>query len=298
MKKKIFLCIGNGRDGTLSLKENIRNICELNNSNYKVFHETYAVDVFNNLHKNYNNNSLFKKQNQKIIDKLNLNEIHVSNGYSFLISDLYLKFKKNLKIIRIKRNKNQWLTAFKKNIKNYPKKHGNYAKIKNPEIYRMSAWHFNEMKKKEWDAISLNKKLDWYYKKNDEFIRNIKKYIDKKNILEIKTENLTKKETLKKITIFFNSNWKTPLFSLKTNVSNLDYSKMAKFDKKILGTFYSSFDYLYAAKNPVFGANYFINKVFLGYQNRKKYIHSTVDRKSFISFLNKLKTLSKLNEKT
>ena len=61
MKKKIFLCIGNGRDGTSSLKENIRNICELNNGNYKVFHETYAVDVFNNLHENYNNEFLLVK---------------------------------------------------------------------------------------------------------------------------------------------------------------------------------------------------------------------------------------------
>ena len=298
MKKKIFLCIGNGRDGTLSLKENIINICELNNSNYKVFHETYAAEVFNNLHENYNKKLYLKKKNQKIINKLNLNEIHVSNGYSFLISELYLKFKNNLKIIRIKRNKNEWLKAFKKNIKNYPKKHGNYTKINKPEIYRMAAWHFNEIKKNDWNALSLNKKLNWYYNKNDEFIKNIKKYIDKKNILEIKTENLTKKETLKKIANFFDTNWKIPKFSLKTNISNLDYSKMPKFDKKILGTFYSSFDYLHAAKNPVFGANYFIDRVFLGYKNRKKYIHSTVDRKSFISFLNRLKVLSKLNEKT
>jgi len=297
MKKNIFLCIGNGRDGTHSLAENIRNICELNNGNYKVFHETFAADVYNNLHENYNNKFLYKKQNQKIINKLNLNEIHVSNGYSLLISDLYLKFKGNLKIIRIKRHKNQWLTSFKKNIKNYPKKHGNYSKNKKAEIYRMAAWHFNEMNKNDWDALSLNKKLNWYYKKNDEFIKNIKKYIHKTNILEIKTEDLTKRVTLRKITNFFNLNWKTPEFSLKTNISKLDYSKMKKFDKKILGTFYSSFDYLYAAKNPIFGANYFIDRVILGYQNRKKYIHSAVDVKSFTSFLNRLKTLSKLNEK-
>jgi hypothetical protein len=33
---KIIICIGNGRDGTYSLKENLKNICKINNSSISV----------------------------------------------------------------------------------------------------------------------------------------------------------------------------------------------------------------------------------------------------------------------
>ena len=62
---------------------------------------------------------------------------------------------------------------------------------------------------------------------------------------------------MKEITNFINPKWQTPNKTYKVNVSKIDYNLLGSFDKKIVGTFYKNFDYLEAAKNPVYGLEFF-----------------------------------------
>jgi hypothetical protein len=289
---KIIICIGNGRDGTYSLKENLKNICKINNSSIPVYHEKFAENIYNTFHFNYKNKKKINTFFLSIANNFNLGEVHVSNGYTLILDKLINRFTSSIKIIRIKRDKKDWIPAFKKNIFNYPLKHGNYTNLKKAQIYRMAAWHFEEMSKIEWNKMSINKKLNWYYDKNDDLVKR-NNILNKKNYLQINTKSLDDLVTIKAITKFINPKWKCPSYVLKTNVSKIDYATLNNYEKKVMGTFYSSFDYKYAANNPVYGALFFFEKVLDGYKNRKKYSHSYVKKNELNSFLEKYKFLLK-----
>lgn len=295
--KYIYFFIGNGRDGTNSLASISDEIKELNEADFEVSHEFCVKEIYNNNHF-YNGQKKLRLLTKKILNKFILGNIYVGNGYSLILDDLKKKFGSKLKIIYIKRRYKDWLISFKKNIKFYPKKHGNYSRMVKAEIYRMAAWHFNEISFDVWNKLSLDKKLKWYYKKNSQLIENFK--INKKNIQKIKTENLNNKKTLKKITEFINKSFMSPTDSSKVNVSKIDYSKLDKFEKKIVGSFYSRFDYVKAAKDPTYGAEFFNNKIIFGFKNRKNFIHSQVNykklnrmKKKYLKYLELIKKYEK-----
>lgn len=287
MKDKIIIAIGKGRDGTTSLSLNIEKIIELNKSKVTVYHEKFVKEIYNNFHFYFNDKLKLQEKNNKILNKFKTGNIYVGNGYILILNDLKKKFGNKLKIIRIYRNQKDWLKSFIKNVKFYPKKHGNYSTLVNAEIFRMAAFHFNEMSIKDWHRLSLKKKLKWYYTKNDKLYKNIK--IKKINTLEISNKQLAKNIFLKKITNFINPKWKVPKTVYKVNVSKIDYKLLGNFEKKIVGTFYKNFDYLEAAKNPSYGFEFFLDKIKSGYKYKNEYIHSAVSKKQ----LNHIKKLVK-----
>ena len=68
-----------------------------------------------------------------------------------------------------------------------------------------------------------------------------------------------------------------------------------------MGTFYSRFDYVKAAKDPT-GADFFNKKIILGFKNRKSFIHSQVNnkklnwmKKKYLEYLELIKKYEKIN---
>tara|TARA_A100001015_G_scaffold321272_1_gene451145 strand:+ start:3037 stop:3915 length:879 start_codon:yes stop_codon:yes gene_type:complete len=280
MKNKIIIGIGKGRDGTASLKVNLENIVQFNNINCHVYHEKYVKEIYNNYHQYYENKKILEKKNNEILGKFELGNIYVGNGYILILNILKKKFGDKLKIIRVYRNQKEWKKSFIKNIKFYPKKHGNYSKLLNPEIFRMAAFHFDDLSIKDWNKLSLEKKLSWYYKKNNQIFKNIN--FKKSNKFELSNKQMNKKKYLEKIVKFIDAKWKMPTNIFKVNVSHIDYKSLGNFDKKIVGTFYRDFDYLMAAKDPCYGFDFFLKKVVFGYKYRNEYIHSSISKKQLI----------------
>ena len=285
MENKIIIGIGKGRDGTTSLSKNLEKIVELNKSKVKVHHEKFVKDIYNNFHLHFNNKLKLQEKNNKILNKFNTGNIYIGNGYILILRDLKKKFGNKLKVIRIYRNKKDWLKSFIQNVKFYPKKHGNYSNLIEAEIFRMAAFHFNEISFSNWNKLTLEKKLSWYYKKNNILYKNLK--IKELNKLNISNKQLEKHNFLKKITNFINPKWEVPEKIYKVNVSKIDYKLLQNFDKKIVGTFYKNFDYLEAAKNPVYGLEFFLEKIKSGYKYREEYIHSTTSLKQ-LNYIKKI----------
>ena len=259
MKNQIIIGIGKGRDGTTSLSENLKKIIELNNHQGQVYHEKFVKEIYNNFHFNFDNKKKLEKKNIDIFKKFKLGNIYVGNGYILILDLLKKKYGNKLKIIQLFREKKSWSKSFVKNIKFYPKKHGNYIDDSKSEIFRMCAYHYGELTFNEWNKLSLKKKLEWYYIKNNDLLKKIS--FSKKNKLILSNTQLDMTRYILKITKFLNSKWKSPKNSLKVNVSKIDYSLLENLDKKIVGTFYSNFDYLQAAKDPTYGALFFLEKV-------------------------------------
>ncbi len=296
--KYIYFFIGNGRDGTNSLASIAEDIKLLNEAKFKVSHEYCVKEIYNNFNYFYDDKKELKLRTSKILNKFVPGNIYVGNGYTLILKELKKKFGSRLKILYVKRQFKDWLVSFKRNVKFYPQKHGNYSKKIDAEIFRMAAWHFNEISIQEWNKLSLNKKLRWYYKKNFDLIKISK--IKKKKLIVIKTESLNNINTLKKITEFINKSFISPRNSNHVNISKIDYAKLEDFEKKIVGSFYSRFDYLKAAKNPIYGADFFNSKVFVGFKNRNTFIHSQVNlkqlnyiKKKYLKYLKLIKEYEK-----
>ena len=285
MENKIIIGLGKGRDGTVSLAKNIENIIQLNQSKYPVHHEKYVKEIYNNLNKYYKNKKILERKNNLTVKKFKIGNIYIGNGYILILDILKKKFGNKLRVINIYRNKKDWQESFKKNVKFYPTKHGNYSKVSKPEIFRMAAFHFDEVSKKNWNKWSLLKKLSWYYNKNNDLLKKI--IISKSNKFSLSNHQLTKKKFIKKITEFLNPKWKMPENVLKVNVSKIDYKILGAFEKKIVGTFYKNFDYLEAAKNPSYGFEFFLEKIKSGYKYRNEYIHSSISKKQ-LNFIKRL----------
>jgi len=277
MKDKIIIGIGKGRDGTVSLSSNIKKIFNLNKCKYRVHHEDHVKEIYNNLNLYYEDKNKLLRKNNITLNKFKIGNIYVGNGYILILDILKKKFGNKLKVINIYRNRKDWLRSFKKNINFYPTKHGNYSNISNPEIFRMAAFHFHEVSKKNWNNWSLKKKLNWYFDKNNFLLKKLK--LSESNKFSLSNKQLTKKNYIKKMTKFLNPKWKIPENILRVNISKLDYKILGNFEKKIVGTFYKNFDYLEAAKNPTYGFEFFLEKVKSGYKFRNNYIHSSVSKK-------------------
>ena len=135
--------------------------------------------------------------------------------------------------------------------------------------------------------------------------KNVKfnKWPNKKNLTRFVASWDTKQSeinTLKKITEFINKSFISPRNSNHVNISKIDYAKLEDFEKKIVGSFYSRFDYLKAAKNPIYGADFFNSKVFVGFKNRNTFIHSQVNlkqlnyiKKKYLKYLKLIKEYEK-----
>ena len=296
--KKIIFCIGNGRDGTKSLALNLESVAKLNDKKVNVFHELYVSDIYKTFHNNHDNLKILEKKLDVIASRFKIGNIYISNGYTLFINSLIKKFGDKLLLIRIKRNKNSWKKSFLKNINLCPASHGNYSKVINPKIYRMSAWHFNEVSQKKWNKSSLSNKIDWYYRKNDFLINKAKNKIKSNNFLFLKTEDSGKLTTMKLVTKFINNKWKCKDKPLKINTTiPISYYRNSNLTEKILHSFYQEFDLKLAALNPVWGANFFIKKTIWGYKNRKKFNFGKISQSKLNFFYKDLIYFSRMIKK-
>jgi len=279
--KKIILGIGAGRDGTTTLAKLIEKIFAENNYSGKSTHQRDHAFLYNQLclYKSTNKQQYLEKM-REAIRSWKLGDAIVGNGYAFCLDLIYEIHGEKISIIHLKRRKEEWVKSFIKNIKTFPRSHGNYSKHKNPKIHRIAAYHFNEMNAHEWNLLPLEKKVEWYYHKTHSLIESSKF----KNILNVNTENLSEISTVKMITEFINPNWSAPATGLKVNVSKLDYETLNDNERIIVNRMYNAFDYVEAAKNPIYGEKYFANKVIDGFIHRNEFEHSTISENDLIKY--------------
>ncbi len=281
----LILCVGTGRDGTNSLALLIQNIFTENHHNGTAIHELHHKEIYNAFHTSIDQES-FTKAIERFISTWRLGDAIIGNGYAPAIDIIADVFKGHIKLVHLIREKNVWMESFKKNIETYPHSHGNYAACEDPQIFRMAAFHFGECTKQEWEVWNLNQKLSWYYDKTHTLVTAIGKSVP---CLEIRTEELSKPETGRKLAAFIDKSWTYAGLPVRANVSMLDYAQFSAEDQKVLGRVYSTFDYLQAAHNPIYGERFFANLVKEGFLSRDSYEHSTVSAEQIREYVSVLR---------
>ncbi len=302
--KHIIVACSPGRSGSTSLYKNISEIFNKNNHTGKAYHHDIKDPrLLNNLYHSYKTKKDIKYllKIRKVISKWKKGNCYVGASYSHILDEVLKIHKGNVKLIYLKRNQQDWLKSFVKEVKKFPWSHGNYSSKKIKKIeYKIAAFHYDEMTKKKWEKLSLKKKSIWFYKKYLDLF-NINKNKSSKHII-VNTENLSSQKTTQKITTFLNSNWKSVKNTYRVNLSKIDFEDFNNKDKVILSRFYNNFDFLNFAKNPLEAEKYISNKIIDGFINKRIYEHSKINTKQFKNYLLNLKRTEKkvrklLNEK-
>ena len=194
-----LICVGTGRDGTVTLTQLITQIFEKNNVLGTVGHEYHSVDFYNLFFEHC------ETGDEKILRRIKLlfqecpHKAIVGNGYASLLPIVKEVFPE-IKLIHLKRkDKQAFIQSALKNQSLFPETYINYGS-KDGIMRRTSAVQTGEMTQEEWDAHSLEERFDWYYNYTHALIESNHKIFAK--YFEVATEELSEKEILKKLTKF------------------------------------------------------------------------------------------------
>ena len=278
-----ILAIGAGRDGTTSLQQIINKIF-IKNKHYGVsHHQNDHQYIYNQLcyYKESGDNDYFLNI-EKRIKKWKLGDAIIGNGYAFVLNLIQDIHGETVKLIHLKRQKRAWIDSFMKNVKAFPWSHGNYSDSKDPKLNRITAFHFNECTRNEWNEWSLEDKAVWYYKKTHELVSSKKKLFQ--NVLTIETENLSSENSVYAITNFIDESWVPSHEGTHVNLSKMDYDKLSQDDRVVVTRFYNQFDYVRSAKEPFEGDAYFFDKIIDGFLNRYNYEHNAISLEALCGY--------------
>ena len=261
-----ILGIGTGRDGTLSLCQLIQNIYILNIShNVPVaMHETNGYDIYQGIQ------YFWSTQDSSPMITVMQNwshQVEIGNGYAFFMPAILKAFGPELKIIRLRRNRNKCVQSLSKRPLLNPHNWGGYVSEQTKiALTRPTAVDFKEMSIDSWRALSLEEKISWYYDKTHELLDL---YLPKFNhVLEVSTEQLSHPDTIQTITQFINPTFTNLPQPVHVHLSSpFDYTELNSEERQRLENLFREMDVQKLIKSDLYPLEFFLNKIIakLGY---------------------------------
>ena len=112
----------------------------------------------------------------------------VGNGYAAVLPQ-FLQVNASLKILHLRRSdRSACVASIKRNCELFPLAFRYYATSSAAKFKRMAAFHFGEMTQQEWDRLSLDDKIGWYYDKTHSLIRSYRDSFSE--YVEVTTESI------------------------------------------------------------------------------------------------------------
>ena len=188
------LCVGTGRDGTMSLNAMIQNSFAREGRGRHSEHEWAAVDFYMNF-------CAFRETGEAAqLDAVRARlracpvDALVGNGYAPILPQIAEVAGRGLILIHLKRrDRDAFVRSFIENIKLFPQNHKYYSDDPSAQGKRIAAFHFGESTEEEWNAWPLEQRVCWYYDKTHELINTYSDLFDTTIYLE--TERLNEKES-------------------------------------------------------------------------------------------------------
>lgn len=231
-----------------------------------------------------------------LYDDLTKNNIlNIGAGYAFHLRFWSVDKLKKIKGLSLLRDFNDWLPGLIKNTHLWDHNSINYI-VPQSQIarsapgssiqefhFRPAAYHYGQMTEKEWMNLSLRDKLYWYYtEQGNQLDRHVNQFL---SFDEVKTESLSSEAAFSKLLAFLDIvpdeklNWQMYL-------SRLNSSSTFQFKDLRVNRFFKELDPQRSMEDPVTMLEFAFNKVFLGYQNRLEYQHSTVSEENLERAIN------------
>jgi hypothetical protein len=161
-----LICVGAGRDGTLSIADMIQRLYDRSGDGKRVMHEYQARELyhaFSNFKET--NDSRFLDEIRDMIDHCPYDCI-VGNGYAAVLPQFAERWGATATLVHIRRaDRDAAVASLKTNCELFPRAYGYYSSSPSAVVKRMAAFHFGDMARAQWDKLPLHDKLAWYYDK-------------------------------------------------------------------------------------------------------------------------------------
>lgn len=184
-----ILCVGTGRDGTTSLSRIMQDVFDREETGEIAKHE-WASSELNMLFCDWmeTKDPRFEDQIRDTISGCAY-ACATGNGYAAVLPVFAELFGDQLTLVHLRRrNRAACIASLVENAEVAPHNHLYYTDSQIATRKRPTAFHFGEMSKDEWMALSLSDKFGWYYDKTHDLIEQHRPLF--KNTLSVDMEDL------------------------------------------------------------------------------------------------------------
>ncbi len=190
-----LLCVGTGRDGTVSLTAMIQGLYDVAGHGQKAMHEYRARDFYNafsNLKET--GDEQYAIELRRIIGECP-HDCIVGNGYASVLS-MFAEHGAGgcTTLVHLRRaNRTACIESLMKDCELFPAAYKYFSDSSTADMKRLAAFHFGEMTREQWDRLTLRDRFGWYYDKTHDLIRSHSGLF--KSYVEITTESLNDEAT-------------------------------------------------------------------------------------------------------
>jgi hypothetical protein len=185
-----ILCVGTGRDGTTSLARIMQDVFDQQESGATAKHEWASSEL----------NALFcdwvETKDPAIEAQIRELILHcpyacvTGNGYAAVLPIIADVLGDQVTLVHLRRrDRAACIASLVENAELSPQNHFYYANSPIAKSKRPAAFHFGEMSKEQWSALSLHDKFGWYYDKTHALIEQHKPLFTR--TLAVDTEDLS-----------------------------------------------------------------------------------------------------------
>lgn len=262
-----LLIVGTGRDGTLSIAQMVQELYDSEGEGRRVMHEYCArefYDAFCSFKET--GDEKYVDEIRHMIKKCDFDCI-VGNGYAAILPLFAEICGTDLRIVHLRReDKEKCIKSLAKNADLFPLAYGYYSSNPAASTKRMTAFHFDEMTRNEWDMLSATEKFSWYYDKTHTLIGSYQEVSGDHS--EIVTEEIDGETTRRKIAQLVSGDASRMPSSVRLNAHRFDVSDFEKNRQPKMQWLLGRLNLERLAHDDVYAVEYFLEKfvTWTGYQ--------------------------------
>jgi len=264
-KRLRLLCVGTGRDGTQSLTHMIAALYE-RSSDRRVMHEYCCREFYRSFSEYHEEGEDPAKlaELKRMVANCDYDAI-VGNGYASVLPLFAEHYGRDLILVHLqRRDREACVASLEQNCASFPTAYRYYSTSPAATAKRMAAFHFGEMSKEQWEALSLDEKFGWYYDKTHALIAEHSGLFDR--CIKIATEDLNDEATRRQLAELCESGHLPPVTHL--NASAIDIASFPEEHRHRLHWLMGRLNLDEVATDDVYAMDYFIDKfvAWSGYQ--------------------------------
>lgn len=261
------LCVGTGRDGTLSIFDMFHSLFADDGNGKTAMHEYAARNFYQDFCDwRETGDAGYLAKLRALIADCPFNCV-VGNGYATVLEEFARAYDGRIVLVHIRRrDRAACIQSLMRDCQMSPDAYLYYSDEPQACNKRIAAFHFGEMSRAEWNALTMEQKFGWYYDKTHQLIDAAKPLFDAYH--EIDTETIDAEETrrlIARLAVGHDGILPTPtrLNTFRFDIADFPADRQVKM-RWLLGRL----NLYKLATDDVYGLEYFVEKfvAWTGYQ--------------------------------
>lgn len=265
-KKPKIICVGTGRDGSLSTADMIQSIFDRSDGRLAI-HEYRARDFYQSFCDFKETGSeKFADQIREMITQCPADCI-VGNGYAAVLPFFRECWGPETRLLHLRRrDRDACIASLMKNCEMFPLAYCYYTSNPDARIKRIAAFHFGEMTRSEWERAPATVKFGWYYDKTHQLIDQYSSLFSE--TMEVLTEELSQDAGRRRIANFVCGDGAVAPEATRLNAHSFDLIDVPPEQRFKASWLLGRLNWDRLVTDECYGLDYFSNKfcAWTGYQ--------------------------------